>query len=131
MDVQHIDVVLMGDPLFRKTGARPIVVHHHDAHQSREYAVRLREIFAVATASLPDEVTTSAEFIRVREKFRRTSSRLFSNRLTRHLYLAVMHRVGLRRHGVVADVLFRRNETRGRGFRPNASGLWHDDVSPV
>jgi hypothetical protein len=131
MDVQHIDVVLMGDPLFRKTGARPIVVHHHDAHRSREYAGRLREMFDVATASLPHEVATSAEFVRVREKFRRTSSRLFSNRITRHPYLAVMHRIGLRRHGVDADVLFRRDETRGLGFRPNASGLWDDDVSPV
>lgn len=129
MDVQHVDVLLQRDPLFIRSGQRPIVVHHHDAHRDRGYAERLRAMVEVLRPQLPEGIVASAEFVRVTEKLRRTSSRLFANRLTRHPYLAVMNRLAVRRHGLVVDVLFRRDETQGSPFRPHASGLWDEQRS--
>lgn len=126
LDVQHLDVLMMRDPLFQRSGNRPMIVHHHDAHRDRAYAARLSEMVELAASAAPRAMTTSEEFIRVREKLRRASSALYANRLTRHPYLAIVNRLALRRHGVEADVLFRRNETGGVPFRPNASGLWNE-----
>lgn len=127
LDVQHLDELLLRDPLFRRSGNRPMIVHHHDAHRDRAYAERLREVVDMAEAAVSPAVANSHEFIRVREKVHRASSKLFANRLTRHPYLAVVNRLGKRRHGVEADVLFRRNETKGAPFRPNAAGLWAEE----
>jgi len=104
----------------------PRIRHYARPHLDLAVALRLRDTLEDLLPTLPTPLRASDDVARVREKYRRLTHPLFASRLTRRLYLAVAHRWGRVRHGVVVDVTDRRATAQGRAYTRDAGRLWED-----
>jgi len=104
----------------------PRIRHYARPHLDVAVAERLRTTLERLLPALPETVLADPDVARVREKYRRITHPLFRSRLTRRVYLAAAHRLGLLGGRGAVDVLDRRSIAQGRPYTRDAGRLWQD-----